>query len=476
METVGEERRIGWIAPLAYLLMAAAAVVAFLVIRQIGEQMTPAVAALATPDVAASPSTPSGNVLLHTLLALAAVIVLGRIFGAGFRYVGQPPVIGEVLAGIFLGPSVLGAVAPAATAFVLPNNVAPVLGVIAQLGVVLYMFCVGLELDPQLLRRRGPAAIAISHASIVAPFVLGALVSLWLYPRFGSSQISFTVFALFLGVAMSVTAFPVLARILTDRGMANTPLGVMALSCAAADDATAWCLLAVAVGVAKANVTSGLAVVGLSLVYVAAMFWMVRPWLRNWASRFETEAVPASAIATVLLLLLVSALATEAIGIHAIFGGFLLGAIFPHSNRLAIAVREKIESLVTTLFLPAFFAFTGMRTELGLVSGWENWLWCGLIVVVATAGKLGGTILAARLNGVPPHEATSLGILMNTRGLMELVVLNIGLELRIISPTVFAMMVVMALVTTLATTPALHLLERKRKSPGKSPLAILQQP
>ena len=459
MKNPGDDRRSRWIAPLAYVFMAGLALTAFLLIREYGERLIPSGAESIAAESAPATQSPH-SLLVPTLIALTSVILMGRIIGAIFRYVGQPPVIGEVVAGIVLGPSVLGAIWPDAASFVLPSDVAPVLGIIAQLGVVLYMFCVGLELDPEMLRRHGSATVAISHASIIVPFLLGALLSLWLYPRYASGEISFTVFSLFLGAAMSVTAFPVLARILTDRGMAKTPLGAVALTCAAADDATAWCLLALVVGVAKANLSSAIMVIGLALLYILVMFRCVRPLLKRWASQFESPTLTPTAIATVLLMVLISALATEAIGIHAIFGGFLLGAIMPQETRLAHHVRERVESLVTTLLLPAFFAFTGMRTQLGLVSGGENWLWCGIIVVVATAGKMGGTVAAGRIAGLPWREASCLGILMNTRGLMELIVLNIGLDLGIISPTIFAMMVIMALVTTLATTPVLHLMNR----------------
>jgi Kef-type K+ transport system membrane component KefB len=436
-----------------YGLLMLGALGALLLIRSHGITLVapPAVA----PHTIAEAPHPGGDVFLHVLIALTAVIVTGLILAKALAYLRQPPVIGEVIAGIVLGPSFLGA---DASALLLPPTVAPVLGVIAQLGVLLYMFTVGLELHPDLLRHRAHATVAISHTSILVPFVLGALLALVLYPRLSSSHVPFTSFALFLGVAMSITAFPVLARILTDRRLLRTELGALALSCAAIDDVTAWCLLAFVVGVAQAQVGTGLLVAAGTLAYITLMFLLVRPLLRRVVARWDTEPLPRSAVACVFVALLLSALATEYIGIHAIFGAFLLGAIIPHDSLVARTFTRHLDAVVTVVFLPAFFAFTGMRTRIDLVSGMDQWLLCGLIVVVATGGKFGGTVVAARLTGLGWRQAAALGTLMNTRGLMELIVLNIGLDLRVISPTLFAMMVVMALVTTLATAPVLQVL------------------
>jgi Kef-type K+ transport system membrane component KefB len=326
---------------------------------------------------------------------------------------------------------------------------------IAQLGVILYMFLVGLELNPALLRERAHSTVAISHASILAPFLLGSGLALFLYPRLSPDGVPFTSFALFMGVAMSITAFPVLARILTDRGMQKTPLGVIALGCAATDDVTAWCLLAFVIGVAQAKVGGAFLVLGWTLAYIGLMFFVVRPVARNFFLRFDERQMSANLVAFVFALLLASALVTEYIGIHAVFGAFLAGAIIPHDSAIARDLTQKLEALVTVLLLPAFFAFTGMRTQIGLVSGYEQWLICGLIILVATAGKFGGTLAAARLTGMGWRDSTALGLLMNTRGLMELIVLNIGLDMGVISPTLFAMMVIMALVTTMAAAPFL---------------------
>jgi Kef-type K+ transport system membrane component KefB len=410
------------------------------------------------------------DALVHVLVALAAVLVTGRLLGLLFRRVGQPPVIGEVVGGILLGPSLLGQVWPAAAAFVLPPEVAPFLGVISQLGVIFYMFLVGLELDLGLLRQSARATIAISQACIVVPFLLGAALALGLYPRLSGGEVPFGSFALFVGVATSVTAFPVLARILTDLRMQKTPLGVLALGCAAAADVTAWCLLAFVVGVAQAQVDGAFLVLGLTAAFLGLMFVVVRPLVIRVLARYDSVALTPDVVALVFAALLLSALATEAIGIHAIFGAFLLGAVIPHDSAIAQALTRKLEDLVTVLLLPAFFAFTGMRTQIGLVTGPEQWLICGMIVVVATAGKCGGTVLSARLTGLGWRDAAGLGVLMNTRGLMELIVLNIGLDLKVISPALFAMMVLMALATTLATAPLSQLITAgslRRNPPGR---------
>jgi Kef-type K+ transport system membrane component KefB len=439
-----------------YGAMIAATAVLFFVIRGYGETLS-----ASAPEAARSSSVPAAAVahpLLHLLVALAAVIVLGRVLGALFIHLRQPPVIGEVVAGICLGPSLLGQVAPAASEFLLPPSVAPSLSVVAQLGVILYMFLVGLELDAASLRRQGHIALAISHASIIVPFSLGAVLALWLYPRMATSDVTFTAFALFFGVSMSITAFPVLARILTDRQLSKSDLGVMALACAATDDVTAWCLLALAVGVVRSEVGQALTTTLLALGYIGLMIVVVRPLVARALARWCATGIGPTAIAVVLAGVLVSAAVTDAIGVHAIFGAFLFGAIMPHNHPLATQLVGKLELPVTTLLLPAFFAFTGMRTQIGLVHGLEPWLVCLLIIAVATFGKFGGTLAAARLAGLGWRDSASLGTLMNTRGLMELIVLNIGLDLGIISPALFAMMVLMALVTTMATSPILQAL------------------
>jgi Kef-type K+ transport system membrane component KefB len=436
-----------------YGAMILAAIGLFFLVRLYGETLV----APTPPPAGVAPSAAS-HALFHLLLALSSVIILGRILAKLFGYLRQPPVIGEVLAGICLGPSVLGHLAPDAAGYLLPPTVAPSLSIVAQIGVILYMFLVGVELNVTILRKQGHVTLAISHASIVVPFSLGAMLALWLYPMLSSSEVPFTAFALFLSVSLSITAFPVLARILTDQRLHKTDLGVMALACAATDDVTAWCLLALVVGVAQSKVNEAVFVAVLTVAYIALIFFVVRPLVAKTLPRYCPSGLTPGVTAAVLVGVLLSALATEAIGVHAIFGAFLFGAVIPHDSRIARELTHKLEEPVTILLLPAFFAFTGMRTQIGLVSGWEQWVVCAVIIAVATMGKFGGTLGAARIMGLPWRDSASLGILMNTRGLMELIVLNIGLDLGVISPTLFAMMVLMAIVTTMATSPILYAL------------------
>lgn len=410
----------------------------------------------------ATPSAPF-DALPHVLLALATVVVAARLLGILFARLRQPPVMGEVVAGILLGPSLLGRVAPTTAEFLLPPPVAPFLGVLAQLGVVLYMFLVGLELDLAQVRRRSRATFTIAQASIVVPFGVGCALALPLHPRFAAADVPLLHFALFCGIAMSITAFPVLARILTDRRAQASDLGLVALACAAINDVTAWCLLALVVGLVHSDASSGAATTLLAAGFVAVMLTVVRPALARYIrAREQAGRADKTTLATLLVLLLVSALASEAIGVHALFGAFLLGALIPADSAIARDLLDRLEDFVVVLFLPAFFAYTGMRTQIGLLGTGNEWSWCLAIVAVACLGKFGGTFAAARAHGFQPRSAAALGALMNTRGLMELIVLNVGLDLGILSPTLFTMFVVMALATTLATTPVIDALGRGR--------------
>lgn len=445
-----------------YVLLLGIGIAVFLFIRHAG-------AGLVAPEgprhAFGGETKAKSDALPHVLLALVVILVVSRALGWAFKKIKQPAVIGEVIAGICLGPSLLGHFAPQVSSFVLPDAIAPSLGVIAQVGVVLFMFLVGLELDTSVLGRQSHTTLFISHASIIVPFVLGGGAALWVYPELGTRDVPFVVFALFMGVSMSVTAFPVLARILTDRGLQRTRLGVIALSCAAIDDVTAWCLLAFVVSVATSHSGHGgilegtLPTVGLTIAYGLFVVFVVRPLVVRAARKLDlAPSIGKGAVTSMFAALLVSALVTEWIGVHALFGAFLLGAVVPHESRLARELTAKLEDVVTILFLPAFFAYTGMRTEIGLVSGASAWIVCGVLVVIACLGKVGGSAVAARAVGLDWRSALQIGLLMNTRGLMALIVLNVGLDLGVLSPKLFAMLVVMALVTTFATAPGLELL------------------
>lgn len=401
--------------------------------------------------------------LLHDPLArfivqAIAIVGLSRLMGLAARRIRQPMVIAEIAAGIALGPSLLGWLAPQVKEAIFPASSMGLLGVLSQVGLILFMFLVGLELDPKLLKGRAHTSVAISHTSIIMPFALGGLLSYYLYPRLSSPSVRFSSFTLFMGVAMSITAFPVLARILVERRLLRTRVGAVTIACAAVDDVTAWCVLAFVVAIARSSGLPGaVRTTLLALAYIGVMFVVVRPLLKRLAERTTTrEGLSQHAVAAVLIGVLVSSWITDLIGIHALFGAFAFGAIIPKDGGLARALAERLEDLVVILLLPLFFAYSGLRTQIGLLDTWGAWGMCLMIVLVACAGKLGGSVAAARLTGLSWRESGALGILMNTRGLMELVVLNIGLDIGVISPALFTMMVLMALVTTFMTSPALE--------------------
>jgi Kef-type K+ transport system membrane component KefB len=402
------------------------------------------------------------------LLSVQAVLVIGasRLLALVLRPLGQPLVIAEVLAGIALGPSILGALSPDTMAMLFPANSMGVLGLVSQLGLVFFMFIIGLELEPALLRGLGKSALAISSLSIVLPFALGAGAAVILAPSLSSADVPLLSFVLFLGIAMSITAFPVLARILSERDLIHTPIGALAIACAAVDDVTAWCLLALVSAVVRASGFGSAALtVVLAVAYCATMWLVARPLLAKLVrERTDRRGISQRMVAFTVVLLLLSALATDAIGIHALFGAFFFGVVIPREGGLAHGLRERLEDFVVVMLLPLFFAYSGLRTQIGLLNDAGGWAIAGLLTLLAVAGKFGGATLAARGTGQSWSDALSLGVLMNTRGLMELVVLNIGLDLGVISPRVFTMMVLMALVTTVMTSPLVAFLQRKQAS------------
>ena len=397
---------------------------------------------------------------LYTLvLQITVILAVCRLMGSLFRKFHQPRVVGEMFAGILLGPSLLGWIAPQFSAYLFPPSSLGFLNALSQVGVVIFMFLVGLGINPKELKHQSHAAVLVSHVSITAPFVLASLLALYLYPRVSDNSVSFTNFALFMGAAMSITAFPVLARILIERDMMQTRLGTIAIACAAVDDVTGWCILAyIVVLIRAAHGTASIwMTLGGILLFVVIMIYGVRFLLQGLERTFQKYGeISENRMAFLLLLALASALCTERLGIHLLFGSFLMGAIMPKEPKFVRYILDRFETITITLLLPLFFAFTGLRTNVGLMKGPAMWFYCGLIILVATGGKLGGSTIAGWLSGMPLREAAGLGTLMNTRGLMELVILNIGLDIKVISPALFSMMVLMALFTTFMTTPVLE--------------------
>ncbi len=396
-------------------------------------------------------------------LVLQIAVILGacRVVGTLFQKIRQPRVVGEMFAGIMLGPSLLGWMAPRFETYLFPSSSLGYLNALSQVGVIIFMFLVGLGINLKELKSQGHAAVLTSHVSIVGPFVLAAALARFLYPRLSDDSVTFTSFALFMGAAMSITAFPVLARILSERGMLSSRLGTVAIACAAVDDATGWCILAyiiVLIRAAHRQTPLWLTFAGV-ILFALMMIYGVRRLLQGFETAYKKRGVLSdNLVAFMLLLVLASALCTEWLGIHLLFGSFLMGAIMPKEQKFVRYVLDRFETITVTLLLPLFFAFTGLRTNIGLVSGSQMWIYCGLIILVATGGKLGGSMLACWITGMRLREAAGLGTLMNTRGLMELVILNIGLDIKVISPALFSMMVLMALTTTFMTTPVLELI------------------
>jgi len=401
------------------------------------------------------------NALSILLLQLVVIVIASRLVGKLFLMMGQPRVMGEIVAGIILGPSLLGQLSPNTMAFLFPAASLEPLRLLSQIGVVLFMFVVGMELELGELRKKATAAIMVSHASIVVPFFLGVTLALLVYKSELPARTSFTPFALFMGIAMSVTAFPVLARILADRGLSKTTLGGIALTCAAFDDVTAWCLLALVIAIARADaMLPAIITIGFVIAFISIMIFFSKPVLARLVKlTTDDERHRRGLVALILVFVFASALITEVIGIHALFGAFLAGVVMPATAGVRSMLKAKLETLSLVVLLPLFFAFTGLRMQITMLNDWQSWLLCGLVIVIAIAGKLGGSMFMARWTGMGWRDSFSLGVLMNTRGLVELIVLSIGYDLGILSARTFAMLVLMALVTTFMTGPLLSLVK-----------------
>lgn len=396
------------------------------------------------------------------LLQMLSIIIVSRLFGYLLQRINQPSVIGEIIAGIVLGPSLMGWAFPEVSHFLFSAESIKSLQFISQIGLVFFMFTIGMELDFKLLKGRATDAVVVSHASIIVPFFLGMLLSYFIYTDFAPAGVKFLPFSLFMGIAMSITAFPVLARIIKERNLSGTPLGTLAITCAAADDVTAWCVLALVVAIAQAGtISSAVITISLSFLFVLFMFFAVRPFLL----RIRETKTERHSIVIAFLVLLLSAYCTEIIGIHALFGAFIAGIIMPDLGGLKHQLNEKIEDVSLIVLMPVFFACTGLNTQIGLLNTGYMWIIFGFILLVAVLGKFVGSAAAAKWMGQSTKDSLSIGALMNTRGLMQLIVLNIGYSLGILTPEVFAMMILMALVTTLMTSPFLDFVNwmEKRK-------------
>jgi len=407
----------------------------------------------------------SGNLhesLPRLLLQIIVIILATSFLGAAFKKIGQPAVIGETVAGILLGPSLFGLLFPHTFDFLFPAESLSSLKFLSQIGLILFMFIVGMELDKTLLRKQAFDAIVISHSSIIIPFSLGVGVSIFLYDSFAGKSTSFYSFALFMGIAMSITAFPVLARIIRDRKLTDTKLGILAISCAASDDVTAWCLLALLIALIRSGSgMQGIYVIGGVLVYVFFMLVPVRLLLRRCQALYEIGKMGYNfLIAVMFIMLLFSSWCTEVIGIHALFGAFLAGIVIPKNEALQKRMIDRISDITLVMLLPLFFVYTGLRTQAGLLHSGSLWISFLMILVCAVAGKFGGSAGVARALGQSWKDSLSIGALMNTRGLMELIVLNIGYDMGILSTEIFSMMVLMALLTTMMAGPLLGLINR----------------
>lgn len=403
-----------------------------------------------------------GHPLAILLLQIVTIILVAKLFGWICTKIGQPTVIGEIIAGVVLGPSVVGHYFPHFFSTLFPVASLGNLQFISQIGLILFMFMVGMELDLKVVKKNAGDAFVISQVSIIVPFALGLGLAYAIYRSFAPAGVPFTSFGLFIGIAMSITAFPVLARVVQERGLHKTHLGSVVITCAAVDDITAWCLLAAVIAIVKAgSFASSLYVIALAIVYVVIMIKGVRPFLKRVGDLHTSrENLSKPIVAIFFLILLLSSYATELIGIHALFGAFMAGTMMPDNEKFRNIFIEKIEDIALVLLLPLYFVFTGLRTQIGLLNDAYLWQVTGCVILVAVVGKFVGSTVAARFVGQNWRNSLSIGALMNTRGLMELVVLNIGYDLGVLSPSVFAMMVIMALVTTFITGPALNLINK----------------
>jgi len=389
------------------------------------------------------------------LLQLIVILLVAQLFGNLSRRIGQQWVIGEILAGLALGPSLLGALWPQFYSQLFPKDTLPTLHTLGEIGLILYMCSLGARLDTHIMLRQSRSAILVSLSGILLPLALGGLLGSFLYPALAGPKATYLSFILFVGTAMAITAFPVLARLLAEKKMLGTKVGVLALTCASVDDVIAWCLLAYVTAIAHSQGT--IPVIGtvvLTILFAGGMLLVVRPLLSYAARRIPSKPLQ---MALSIIVLFSAAYTTNSIGVHPVFGAFLAGICLPRNVTFTTQVRS-LDQVNTVIFLPLFFVYSGLKTQIGLIDGISLWLICLLVLLIACMGKIIGGTLSTRAMGNSWRDSLTIGILMNTRGLVELIVLNIGLQLGILSPTLFAILVIMALVTTMMASPLLPLL------------------
>ena len=395
------------------------------------------------------------------LLQILVILLFCRIFSGIFLLIRQPTVIGEIIAGIILGPSILGHFFPQVSEFLFPHSSLGNIELLSQFGLILFMFVIGMELDLDQVRKKLKETILISHASTIIPFFLGMLIAYFIYDKYASSHTPFLSFALFIGIAMSITAFPVLARIIQEKGLTKSHLGTISLASAANGDITAWCLLAIVIAITQTNsLLSAVYNILFSAIYMLGIFLILRPFLRMVGQVYHNEEViDKRLVAFIFFILILSSLLTETLGLHALFGAFMAGVIMPTDTKFRKIMSEKVEGVSLSLFLPLFFVSTGLKTEISLLDTPELWLMCVLFILIAILGKVGSATLTARFVGENWKHSLYIGALMNTRGLMELIILTIGYELQILPPPIFVMLVLMTLVTTFMTAPLLAFIQ-----------------
>ncbi len=395
------------------------------------------------------------------LLQIVAILFVARIFGWVSVKMGQPSVIGEIIAGIVLGPSVFAQIAPETFAFLFSPESLGNIDMLSQIGLILFMFAIGMELDISEVKKSLNETLLISHAGIIFPFFCGMLVAYLTYPQYAAHMTPFLSYSLFIGIAMSITAFPVLARIIQEKGLTKSRLGTLSLASAANGDVTAWCILAVVIAIAQSGTFVGaLYVILFAAIFVLFMFFVMRPFFNIIGNIYHNkEVVNKTIVAFMLFFLIASSYITELLGIHALFGAFITGVVMPNNVKFRKILTEKVEDVALCLFLPLFFVSTGLKTQIGLISTTEELLVFLLFIIVAIVGKVIGTTAAARFAGESWHNSWTIGALMNTRGLMELIVLTIGYEMKILPPAIFVMLVLMTLVTTFMTTPLMSFID-----------------